>query len=154
MIRSFSPQAARDAAVRPRGAPPPVDPALLGTPVLIIEDEAMIAWTLESLFDDMGFTSVSLAPDADAAIAAARADAPGLIVSDINLGHGPDGVAAVAAITAAAPTPTVFVTGYACEDVRARIARAVPGAAVLRKPVQLDELQRAVIDALRGSTPH
>ena len=133
---------------------PPIDPRLLDTPVLIIEDEAMIAWTLESLFDDMGFSQVALAPNAAAAIAAAAREAPGLIVSDINLGGGPDGVEAVAAITAVAPIPAIFVTGYATEDARARIAQAVPGAAVLRKPVQADDLQAAVAAALAEPTAH
>lgn len=138
----------------PRPGPPPLDPALLDTPVLIIEDEAMIAWTLESLFDDMGFTRVALAPTAGAAIAAVRREAPGLIISDINLGSGPDGVDAVAAIAARTPVAVVFVTGYATDDARARIARAVPGAAVLRKPVQADDLQAAIVAALAERTAH
>ena len=135
-------------------AAPPIDPRLLDTPVLIIEDEAMIAWTLESLFDDMGFTHIALAPNAAAAIAAAAREAPGLIVSDINLGSGPDGVEAVATITAAARVPAIFVTGYPSEDARARIAQAVPGAAVLRKPVQADDLVAAVAAALAEPTAH
>ena len=136
------------------GAPPPVDQALLGTPVLIIEDEAMIAWMLEALLDDMGFTRIVLASHAEAAIAAAHAMPPGLIVSDINLGAGLDGVDAVAAIAQGSPVRAIFVTGYAGDDTRTRIAATVPNAAVLRKPVQLRELQRAVIEALEHSTAH
>lgn len=137
-----------------RGTPPPVDARLLGTPILIIEDEAVIAWTLESLFDDLGFTQVALAPDAAAAIAAANSQPPGLIVSDINLGPGPDGVEAVAEITRVTPVPTIFVTGYASEAARLRIDAAITGAEVLRKPVQFDDLQRAVVAALGNPTAH
>lgn len=133
------------------GMPPrPLDARLLATPVLIVEDEAVIAWTLESHLEDMGFTDIVIAPDARAAIAAASSRAPGLIVSDINLGGGPDGVAAAAAIHASGFVPTLFVSGYAGPDARARIERDVPGALVLRKPIQADELRTAVEAALRS----
>lgn len=128
----------------------PVDARLLGTPILVIEDEAVIAWTLESHLEDMGFTDIAIAADARAATASAAVRAPGLIVSDINLGGGPDGVVATAGIHAGGFVPTLFVTGYANADARARIEREVPGAAVLRKPIQPDELQRAINAALAG----
>ena len=67
-------------------------PEVLAAPVLIVEDEAMIAWMLESLLEDMGFTAITVVATGDEALDAARRLSPGLIVSDINLGpSGLDG---------------------------------------------------------------
>ena len=130
----------------------PIDARLLDLPILVVEDEAVIAWTLESLLEDMGFTDIEIVADARGAVASAAARVPGLIVSDINLGAGDDGVAAAAAIHAAGFVPTLFVTGYAAPEMRARIERDVAGAAVLRKPVEPGPLRRAVVEALgRGA---
>lgn len=119
--------------------------ALLTQPVLIVEDEAMIAWTVESLLEDMGFTRIAVAASGEAAIAQAARLAPRLIVSDINLGPARiDGVAAAAAIVARTAAGVVFVTGHASADARGRIEREVPGAAVLSKPVAGDRLREAI----------
>lgn len=129
--------------------------ALLARTVLIVEDEAMIAWLIETLLEEMGFSSVRVTGTAEQAIAAARDDAPALIVSDINLGPGQvDGVSAAATLRAAAPVPVVFVTGYAGPEIRARIRRDVPGALVLRKPVQSEELRRAIVRLLAPHATH
>ena len=127
---------------------------LLLTPILIIEDEAMIAWMLESLFEDMGFSAITLVGSGEDALAAVAMQSPGLVISDINLGSGLDGVAVAAAIRASCPAPILFVTGYASSDARERIARDVPGARVLRKPIQPDELRQVVVAALRPNTKH
>lgn len=119
--------------------------ALLAQPVLIVEDEAMIAWTVESLLEDLGFTRIAIAASGEAAIAQAGRVAPRLIVSDINLGPARmDGVAATVAMLASAAASVVFVTGYASAEARGRIEREVPGAVVLSKPVVPDVLRRAI----------
>lgn len=129
-----------------------LDAALLAAPVLIVEDEAMIAWTMESLLEDLGFTRISIAPSGEAAIEEARRLAPQLVVSDINLGpRRMDGVAAVIAILADAAPAVVFVTGYADEAAQARIRFHVPGAVVLAKPVGGGQLAQAINAA---ASPH
>ena len=60
-----------------------------------------------------------------------------------------DGISAAAAICAMAPAPVIFISGYANDEAVARVNREVPGAAVLRKPVQIAELRAAVVEALR-----
>ena len=135
------------------GAPEPLSDALLKTPVLIVEDEAVIAWTLESLLEEMGFVEISLAANGRAALAAATARPPGLLLSDINLGPGEDGIATAARIWRDAALPVVFISGHAGPEALARIERATPGARVLRKPVQLHELRAAVSAALTEDQP-
>jgi len=131
-----------------------LDAPLLATPVLIVEDEAMIAWMMESLLEDMGFTAIAIAATGEEAIEQAARVAPGLVISDINLGqNGMDWVDAAVAIRKDADPSIVFITGYASAEARDRIARDLPGAQLLRKPVDVEELRRAIVQTIarRGS---
>ena len=121
---------------------------VLARPVLIIEDEGVIAWTLESMLEEMGFSTIAIAASGPDAVHQARQKAPGLIISDINLGSTTmDGVAASAAIVSAAKAAVVFISGFASAEARGRIERDMPGAALLRKPANAAELRRAIIAA-------
>ncbi len=127
---------------------------VLARRVLIIEDEAMIAWTLETMLEDFGFKQIEVAAAGQEAIEKAKRSAPGLIISDINLGEGRmDGVTASTSIAAAADVPVVFISGYASAEHRQRIARDLPDAALLRKPMTSAELLGAIQAATRRE-PH
>jgi CheY-like chemotaxis protein len=117
-------------------------------PVLVIEDEAMIAWMLESLLEDMGFETITLASDAIEAAAAAERRAPELVISDIHLGPGADGIEAVRAIRHRCSPAVVFVSAYINESARSRISEQVADARILSKPLSGDGLSVAVRDAL------
>ena len=131
-----------------RGAADGLDPMLLVQPVLIVEDEAMIAWTVETMLEELGFTQIMIAPSGEAAIEQARRVPPRLLVSDINLGpQRMDGVAAAVAILAAATASVVFVTGNATGEARRRIGAALPGAVLLAKPVGVTDLARGIVSA-------
>ncbi|AOH87088.1 hypothetical protein AWL63_23175 (plasmid) [Sphingomonas panacis] len=128
--------------------------AFLEQPVLIIEDEAMIAWTLDSLLEDLGFVSITITARGEDAIAAATQLQPGLIVSDINLGiRGMDGIAATIAIRRTRLIPILFVTGHAGADATARIGHDLPDALVLRKPIAYSDLQRALVRLSQALKP-
>ena len=122
--------------------------ALARVPVLVIEDEAMIAWMLESLLEDMGFEAITLASNAIEAAAATDRRTPELVISDINLGAGADGIEAVSTICSTCSPAVVFVSGYIDEDARRRIAEQVAGARILSKPLSGDGLSVVVRDAL------
>lgn len=118
---------------------------LLTRPVLVVEDEVMIAWMVESLLEDMGFSSISIASSGEEAISMASRLPPALVVSDINLGtRGMDGIAAAAAMRKAWNPLVMFVTGHAGQSEVSRIASDVPGAVILRKPVVLEELRGGI----------
>jgi len=79
--------------------------------VLIIEDEPLIAWAIETLLEDNGATSVEIADTEAEAVAAAARKHPDLITSDVTLRTG-TGPAAVEAIRATlGPVPVVYITG-------------------------------------------
>lgn len=122
--------------------------ALFATPILVVEDESMIAWMIENVLLDAGFTSVDMAATGEDAERIAATAPPGLIISDVNLGAGKDGIAVATAIRATSTLPVIFVTAYADPAMRDRVAAALPGAQLLRKPVDEAVLLRAVMRAL------
>lgn len=140
-----------------RGAPPPPPrpgpgdgkaAALRATRVLIVEDEVMIAWMIETIVEEMGFQDIEIVSSRAQALASSSDVMPGLLISDINLGQGGNGIDAAADIVRRATLPVIFVTAYADDATRARVSRELPSAQLLRKPVQDDALREAIWRAL------
>lgn len=82
------------------------------TDVLIIEDEPLIAMDLRILVQQCGHRVVGLAASEDAALQLAEQHHPGLILADINLGRGGDGMNAVRRILRISHVPVIFITAY------------------------------------------
>lgn len=61
-------------------------PELRSLRVLIVEDELMVAWHLESMLEEAGHQVVAIAPSAEAAQAEFRRLQPDLVCMDVNLG--------------------------------------------------------------------
>lgn len=114
---------------------------------LIIEQEALIACTIEDALRDIGFTSFDFVCAVDDAIAAAHDRCPDIITADVRLGVG-TGIDAVQAICADKAIPVLFITATAWE-VRERIADAV----IVQKPFKTGDLQQAIAQAM-PDRPH
>lgn len=108
----------------------------------IIEDEHLIARTLQDMLEPLGFTSFGFARSEDAAVIGAREQKIDLITADVRLVPG-DGVKAVEAICNKKQIPVIFVTGYADE-----LQDRMPEALVIQKPIEEDSLTAAVRQAL------
>jgi len=122
-----------------------IPPKFLSVPVLVIEDELLIGLLVESLLEDMGFSSITVAARAEEALKAADAYELGLIVSDIILENSKlNGIDIVVSLMRRRPVPTVFITAHAGVAEINRIAEVAPRAAVLRKPVVQRELHNAI----------
>jgi CheY-like chemotaxis protein len=132
----------------------PGDALPLETSVLVIEDEALIAWMVHDMLEAMGFADVRLARDANEALALSAERHPGLLICDINLGPGEDGVAAAARIRARGHAAVLFITGYAGAEIRSQIDQAVAGAPLLRKPIEFQTLSNCLRQVLMGPKPH
>lgn len=140
--------------IDPRSGGDAVDRGLHATRILIVEDEVMIAWMLESILEDLGFADIEMAATGAQARAAAARGRPGLILSDVNLGGGPDGIDTAIEIARSDAVPVIFVTAYADQAIRARIDRELPGARLLRKPLQTELVGQAVLAALEAKARH
>jgi DNA-binding NtrC family response regulator len=84
---------------------------LKGHHALIIEDEMMIALSLEDMLTGLGFRSFDIANDAASAMRCARKRRPDMITADGRI-IGGTGMAAVDLITdAMGAIPVIYVTG-------------------------------------------
>ncbi len=110
---------------------------------LIIEDEFLVAMSIEDSLGALGFTSFETAGTELSAITAAQGQLPDLITADVRLAHG-SGIAAIEAILQECSVPVVFITGNV-EVVQERM----PDAIVVQKPFH-DETLRSAIAAARG----
>jgi DNA-binding response OmpR family regulator len=105
---------------------------------LIIEDESLIAFSIEEALRDCGFTSFDIAVSAEEAIEAAAHRCPDLITADVELRPG-CGISAVQSICSELPIPVLFITGRPIE-VRARM----PQYALIEKPFSADQIFAAI----------
>lgn len=112
--------------------------------VAIVEDELMVAWSLETLVEDMGHEVAGLFAAGEAALAALGRQPPDLVLMDINLGSGIDGIETARRLRAEHPVTILFVSAYADDATQARIAETVPGAQLLRKPVPAGLLEQTI----------
>lgn len=107
----------------------------LGNRVAIVEDELMVAWSLEALVDDLGYEVVATYARGEAAAAAIDDGQVDIVLMDINLGGGIDGVETARRLRKAQDLRIIFISAYADPETHRRIGIAVPGAPLLRKPV-------------------
>jgi len=111
---------------------------------LIVEDETTIALGLEADMHELGFDTCDLAADGQQAISHARSNQPDVVLMDVNLEGGREGIEAAKLLREECDAPIVFVTAHTDPDTVERIHQVVPGAPVLSKPVWVDRLVEAV----------
>lgn len=114
-------------------------------PVLIIEDEALIAMSIETAMMEMGLKVTGSVPSEEEAIATAHDDQPQLVLSDIQLADEGSGLAAAQSILERFEVPIVFVTGY---PERLLTGGRTEPAFVVSKPFNPESLKVTVAQAL------
>ena len=112
--------------------------------VLIVEDEVMIAMTLEAMVEDFGHEVCGVASTGEEGVRQALATKPDVILMDINLGAGIDGIEAARQARQTLNARLVFVTAYSDSGTLARVRKAIPDAAVVNKPFDSDGLRSAI----------
>jgi len=131
-------------ASQPATAPQPPRAKQPSLRVMIVEDELLVAWHLESLLRDQQYDVCSLVPDGEGAVEQAVDLDVDLILMDIRLAGRMDGIEAARKIREQRTTPIIFVTAHSDPATRARIEQALPGAPVLAKPITAERLRQAI----------
>lgn len=115
------------------------------TTVLIIEDEPLIAMDLEQIVGCLGHHVLDIAPTRDAAVKAARAHRPGLVLADIQLADGSSGIDAVRDILSSFEVPVIFITAF---PERLLAGRRPEPTFLITKPFTPEQVRAAVSQAL------
>ena len=119
--------------------------------ILITEDDPIIAADLGDRLQDAGY-QVETAHDSPTARQLADTATPDLVLMDVNLGQGPDGIATATHLREAYPDlPIIFLTSNSDAATFER-ARAVRPQGFLSKPFRGRDLLHAVTLAI-GSRP-
>lgn len=115
--------------------------------VLIVEDELLVAWHLEAMVRETGASVCGIANDRDTALAIAEREEPDLILMDVNLGDGPDGVSVAAEVSRSQSPRFLFVTAYDPRSIEAKKSRLGVEGRIMGKPVDArtlgTEIQKA-----------
>jgi len=114
--------------------------------ILVIEDEALVARELEHRLTKMGWEVVGIAYGDDA-IELAMETQPDLLLTDIHLKNGVDGIEVAQKICEEIDVPVVFLTAYSDDQTVAKAKLATPFGYII-KPVENRELQITIEMAL------
>lgn len=79
--------------------------------ILIVEDEAIIGMALAAELEDNGFEVIDITPTGKEALAVIQEMVPDLIIMDVKLGNGMDGLETLAEIRKIASTRFFIVSG-------------------------------------------
>ena len=94
--------------------------------ILIVEDEGLVALDLQSRLQRLGYTVVGIADTRERAMSIALVQLPELVLMDIHLAGGSDGVTAAEEIHETLGLPIVFLTAYADTETLDRAAKVAP----------------------------
>ena len=111
---------------------------------LIVEDECLFAMSLAVDMQALGFTTCDVAANGQDDFLKVIEDAPDIVLMDVNLEGGREGIEAARWLREVCDIPVVFVTAYTDPDTIERIHEQVPDAPVIAKPLYRDRLATVV----------
>lgn len=116
--------------------------SLAGTRVFLVEDEALILFTLQDMIEDLGCVVADVALRIEDALAKGAAVSCDVAILDVNVAG--ERIDAVADLMAARGLPLVFATGYG----RPSLPAAHVGRPMLAKPYRPVDVRTALEAAL------
>ncbi len=116
--------------------------------ILIVEDEAVVSLDIARRLEKMAYEVVARVASSEEAIAAIEANAPDLILMDINLQGSTDGIETAEQIDRDYRIPVIYLTAYAGDSTIERAKQTNPYGYIL-KPFKERELRAAIEVALQ-----
>jgi len=114
-------------------------PERTGRRLLIVEDNWLVAIDMEAALIDAGYDVIGIAVSANEAVALCDAQRPDLVLMDIRLQGGSDGIAAAMEIRTRFGITSIFVSAHDDAGTRARAVAAQPLGWIV-KPVSSADL--------------
>lgn len=115
--------------------------------LFIVEDEAIIAMDLAEQLEEFGFDVVGVAHDGESAIEQLQDLDPELILMDIVLGNGIDGIETAEEILKSRSIPVIFLTAFSDKNTVERAAKVAPYG-YITKPYNAQALRASIEIAL------
>jgi len=115
--------------------------------LMLVEDERIVAFDLKRQLQAFGYRVESVVASGEQALSEAAENKPDLVLMDIHLEGGMDGIEAAAAIRANHHIPVIFLTAYAEDDTLRRALDSRPFGYLI-KPCEGRELHATIQMAL------
>jgi len=115
--------------------------------ILLAEDESIISLDIASILKGLGYEMAGIVATGEAAIAEAESSRPDLVLMDIVLKGGMDGIAAAEAIQTRLGIPVIYLTGNADMGTVSRARQTNPYGYIL-KPVSAQDVFTTIDTAL------
>jgi len=111
--------------------------------IMVVDDESLIAMAVHDQLEYLGHEVVATASAGQEALTLAELHEPDLVLMDVHLGGGIDGLEVAARINAARPTAVIILTGFPDKTLVDR-GKACGVVAHLLKPIDIEDLRQAV----------
>ena len=118
------------------------------TKILIVEDEIIVAMDLKNDLEGMGYEVCSFATSGQKAIEVAENEHPDVILMDVKLRGGMDGIEAAREIRSRFDISSIYMSGYTSEDIREGFGVTEPFEYIL-KPVEAIDMKNAIETVLQ-----
>jgi DNA-binding NarL/FixJ family response regulator len=117
--------------------------------VLIVEDEVVFAMITERTLTRAGYQVLHSVTTGEEAVEHAIREHPDVILMDVRLASGMDGIEAATRILQSYPAKLIFISGYSDGAYEQRALQLNP-AGYFIKPVSLQEIRGAIESALNA----
>lgn len=115
--------------------------------ILVVDDDQTTARIVQLQLLKLGYAGVSIAKSGSEAIAKAQSFTPDLMLMDIKLGKGIDGIEAAKHIMNEFHVPVIYLTAYSDQDLLSR-AMATQPLGYVNKPLRENDLRTTIALAL------
>lgn len=110
---------------------------------MIVEDEPIIAEEIAATIEDLGYTVACKVLHGKDTVSSFNTHDPDLVLMDINLGKGPDGIQLAGEIKAQKNVPLIFLTSYSDKTTIDKAKQVNPDGYII-KPFDEKDLQVAI----------
>ena len=114
------------------------------TKILIVEDESIVALDIKRILTNLQYEVTNMASDYFSAIESVEKNKPDIILMDVNLGKGKDGIETAKEIQINYNIPIIYITAYSDENTINRAISTNPMGYLL-KPFKKDEIKSIIL---------
>lgn len=118
--------------------------------ILIVEDQKLVAQSIESMVKEHGMEVLGTAPSGEAALAFAEQRPPDLVIMDIKLQGNLDGIKTAKALNESSKVPVIFLSDFT-DNVTVKKALTAYPVNYLAKPFTERDLMRSIELAIHNA---
>ena len=120
-------------------------------PILVVEDEALVALDLQRTLEDYGYEVIGVAASLGEALELAYHRPPALVLMDIRIKGAADGIQTAAVLRSRFDVKVIYLTAHGDQETRELSAWTLP-AGYLVKPLRKEDLRKMVAEVLGEAT--